>query len=135
MTDPESTASASGNPVTRHLTGYDSEWHHAHIFPNEADFRYPEGFKMAAEVLVDHIYSSGHFSYWADSLLYPIAYLLRHYLELKLKSVLVDLGIQVKQDHRLKNLWRELTSGAGSLLPADRSGEHQEKIDQLADRI
>lgn len=113
----------------RHLTGGDEEWEHAHIFPSEADFRYPEGFKMAAEVLVDHVYASGDFSWWADSLLYPVGFLLRHYLELKIKSVLSALDHGLKNPHhKLLDLWRTLREVAGSMLPPDRSDDEQQEM-------
>lgn len=115
----------------RHLTGSDAEWEHAHIFPFEAVFRYSEAFKMAAEVLVDHVYASGDCSWWADSLFYPVGYLLRHYIELKIKSVLSEVGHDLKKpSHKLLDLWRTMREVAAPVLPAVRSDAEQEEMNQ-----
>lgn len=100
-------------------------WEMAHIFPAESEFRYVEGFKMAAEALVDRAYDENDFSWWADSLLYPIGYVLRHYLELKLKSLLALFGETPKPRHNLLEQWQHMCSVAGPMLPRDRTDEEQ----------
>ncbi len=68
------------------------------------------GFKRAADILADHILE---FCSGGDLVIYPIVYLYRHYLELKLKDIitrgnyLVDEPIKLKSGHSLNDLWND----------------------------
>jgi hypothetical protein len=69
---------------------------------------YADGYKEAAEIVVGHAISRRAAN---DTLVYPILFLYRHYLELRLKeliasgSVLIGKRIRPPADHRLDNIW------------------------------
>jgi hypothetical protein len=78
-------------------------------------YLYEEGYKRGAGLLL----SAAECNPMADALLYPIVFLYRQYLELKLKSLLncaweVGLEASGKVDHDLRSLWKTLR---GSVLP------------------
>lgn len=66
------------------------------------------GYLKAAEALADHVITTGN---GQDTLVYPIAFLYRHFVELRLKEAIEYGGrilhedVTVPQDHRLLNLW------------------------------
>lgn len=101
---------------------------------------YPIGYRLAAEHLFEYIahYRQG----LNDTLLLPIAYLWRQYLELQLKQ-LIDCGRRLYKDeggfpphHNLRGLWTEARtyleqyqSGAPETRAADRLIEEFSQID------
>jgi len=70
---------------------------------------YADGFKLAADKLVNQITGEP----WDDRLINPVVFLYRHFVELKLKEIILDLdslgGTQVPEGifmkHDLMNLW------------------------------
>jgi hypothetical protein len=74
-------------------------------------FGYTEGYRRAAELLLDHVLTNRRDH---DTLVYPIVYLSRHYLEIKLKylllaaSRLLDRDISIRTTHHLTDTWRDL---------------------------
>src|SRR5262245_27116320 len=71
---------------------------------------YVRGYERAAEVLIDRVSGSGGD---ADVLIYPIVFLYRHHLELRLKQI-IRLGhalfhekTQLPHSHGLVVLWRK----------------------------
>lgn len=83
-------------------------------------YLYEEGYKRAADLLVGALQGGPQ----RDELLYPVAFLYRQYLELKLKSLLKSIpwepgseaSLKPKLDeHRLMPLW---TTVRDSVLPA-----------------
>jgi hypothetical protein len=75
----------------------------ANVYPDD-DIR-ALGYKSAADRLVD-IAINERAS--IDYLVYPIGYLYRHYIELRLKTI-IESAIQIWRDgHKLEDLWREV---------------------------
>lgn len=81
---------------------------------------YEEGYKRGADLLL----GATQYERTPDILLYPIVFLYRHYLELRLKSLLngtpSEIGSEssVKVGHDLVQLWRDVKD---SVLPLVRS--------------
>jgi hypothetical protein len=79
-----------------------------------------EGYKEAADILVTQTIEQ---NLTVDRLIYPILFLYRHYLEIRLKSIIKRLknidSNQVKQDfqHNLKKLWKEIEDQLRLLFP------------------
>jgi hypothetical protein len=73
---------------------------------------YPDGYKMAADMVVDTM--TGHA--WEDRLILPIIFMYRHYVELKIKHIILELdrlsGTRIDTDrfrkHNLQSLWQYL---------------------------
>lgn len=71
---------------------------------------YIDGYKRAGDLLVADIQKAQSYQ---DTLVYPIVFLYRHYLELRLKSLirdgreLLDEKCSVPETHDLNNLWGE----------------------------
>src|ERR1043166_1697277 len=70
---------------------------------------YADGFKLAADKIVDQISGEP----WDDQLINPVIFLYRHFVELKLKEIILELdslgGTDVPKgifmNHDLMNLW------------------------------
>ena len=82
------------------------------------DIPIADGFKEAADVIVDYLATGKHTGY-PDRLFFPIAYLYRHSIELYLKSLMqdgIDLGILENDEknedllvsHNLHKLWNKV---------------------------
>jgi hypothetical protein len=98
------------------------------------------GYKEAGDALVDLVADR---SRTANSLIFPVAFLYRHYLELRLKSVLYYsyrlLGRKYKQEreHNLSKLWSKVRdilierwpNDKGELVAFDNLMDQFEKID------
>ena len=88
----------------------DTDWiNNARII--KGDYRsefYIRGYKKAADILVDHVLLTDSD---LDTLVYPIVFLYRHYLELLVKNIIENgakyLGIEEKPktNHHLDTLW------------------------------
>jgi len=76
----------------------------------DMQYGYEEGYRKAAELLIQHIADKGRDQ---DTLVYPIVFLFRHALELRLKSILenlLKLGERehgIPTHHDLSKLWAE----------------------------
>ncbi|BET65454.1 hypothetical protein ASA1KI_03720 [Opitutales bacterium ASA1] len=79
-------------------------------FMHDMSHGYVEGYRKAAEYLIDHI-DRTHME--QDYLVYPVLFLYRHHLELRLKEILGllhDLGVRSSEapiGHSLAKLWSE----------------------------
>lgn len=70
---------------------------------------YPDAYKQAADKLVDQIEGHSH----EDRLIFPIIFLYRHFVELKIKEIIIQLdrlsGTQIAEKqfkkHQLMPLW------------------------------
>lgn len=70
---------------------------------------YPDGYKMAADMVVDTL--SGY--PWEDRLILPIIFMYRHYVELRIKHIILELdrlsGTRIDTErfrkHNLQSLW------------------------------
>jgi len=91
------------------------------------------GYKEAADSLVDSIASRKGS---ADSLFFPIVFLYRHYVEIRLKSLLHDGGQLLDQkhnkerEHQLSKLWPKVRSILDELWP-NEEGEDLKAMDSL----
>lgn len=80
---------------------------------------YPDGYKMAADMVVDTM--EGHA--WEDRLILPIIFMYRHYVELRIKHIILELdrlsGTRIDKDrfgkHNLQSLWHYLTAHLGCI--------------------
>ncbi|HTV56457.1 MAG TPA: helix-turn-helix domain-containing protein [Terriglobia bacterium] len=114
-----------------------------HPEPTDADgnpdvstrrYLYEEGYKHAADLLADAARADPN----RDLLLYPIAFLYRHYLELKLKALLNCMPWEpgseprMKADHDLQALWTTVTK---SLLPVVWPEREPDLDDAVSDCI
>lgn len=93
---------------------------------------YAAGYREAASVLVGHIESRRRHQ---DALVYPILFLYRQYLELKLKSLIRDVrGLlenpgRVPQTHKIDELWNTCRP---LLLEIEPKGDKElQRIDAL----
>ncbi len=78
---------------------------------------YCTGYRMAATVLVNHITQKHYYSqrrdystYW-EAPAYAAIFLYRHYLELRLKELILAYGgniAMIRNEHSLLSLWKEL---------------------------
>ncbi len=106
---------------------------------------YEEGYRRAAELLIKHIAETSHDQ---DTLVYPIIFLFRHAIELRLKSILQNLNKLgerkhgVPTHHDLSKLWAEckppllkLTSSTDQLWlnAVDDLLEQMMKVDPASD--
>ena len=117
------------------FTGADDWWHNACV--NWGHFNwdlYAMGYKSAADALVDDAMISGS---KLDTHVFPIVFLYRQYLELRLKELvasgrsLVDRPQTKKLDHKLEPLWSELRGIIEEVWPDDGP----EDLDAIQDYI
>lgn len=102
---------------------------------------YIMGYKMAADSLVEHVKSTRQYQ---DALIYPVVFLYRQYLELRLKDIihqgrkLFDEGQGFPTHHRLCDLWASARQTAikafpdgdnAALLPVDNVVKEMEAND------
>lgn len=84
------------------------------------------GYKEAADSLVDSIANRKGS---ADSLIFPIVFLYRHYVEIRIKSLLhdgsrlLDREHKQKSEHQLSKLWPKVRSILDELWPNDEVGD------------
>jgi hypothetical protein len=95
----------------------------AHIADDETERRYrlPEGYRMAAEFLIDHALNE---RFHRDMLIYPIVFSYRHYLELTLKTIISTYGSHVgvepaREVHRLTDLFAAFEQIMGTFGATD----------------
>ncbi len=98
-----------GDQLFKEIVG---DWHTACLWPLKEDMwlNYIIGYKEAADILVEYAKKT---SINRDTLVFPIVFLYRHYLELQLKSIIKD-GYKLlyeKKDyakcHKLDELWND----------------------------
>lgn len=94
---------------------------------------YIAGYKEAADLLVESVATHKG---TADSLIFPIVFLYRHYLELRFKSLLHDgsrllnLDYTPKAEHKFSNLWPKVRSILVELWP-NEEGDQLKAMDSL----
>lgn len=97
---------------------------------------YPDGYKEAADRLVDQIQEN-----WApdDRLICPIIFLYRHFVELKLKAIVIELdrlsGTEMPDGQFTKHELRQLWSYVKSHLNCIRDGELDKQISNILDKL
>ena len=100
---------------------------------------YVSGYRRAAEILNKHVLESRVAG--LDTLVYPIIFLYRQYIELQLKSLIKDGGIlldspeYVPKTHDIKKLWRQCRKILEKVYEEDSESldEIEEIIYQLSD--
>lgn len=144
MSFAESVLKLPGGPLSAKLKTHEQRKHRPHddrnsaaelgdvVFQESPDWRnnarldlgsnrweiYAIGYMRAADILVARVLESQH---ELDFLIYPIVFLYRHYLELRLKELIVagrellDLPPDLRQVHRLDVLWVSCRKILGSL--------------------
>lgn len=91
------------------------------------------GYKEAGDLLVESVANRRGM---ADSLIFPIVFLYRHYIELRLKSLLhdgcrlLDLEYKQKSEHQLLKLWPKVRDILVELWPDDDKSQ-LEAMDRL----
>jgi|SRR6266853_4975756 len=85
-------------------------WHNACLsFARDKWDLYATGYKDAADIIVNRIIETRQ---GMDFLVYPVAFLYRHYLELRLKELIIhgqqllNLTDEFKHVHRIDQLWQ-----------------------------
>ncbi len=96
---------------------------------------YAEGYKKAGDHLVQYVVDSNCDQ---DFLIYPVVFLYRQYLELRLKELLLvssklyDQEVNVPKDHDLLSLWRRVRPNIEKTFPDSQKEGYYERIE---DRI
>jgi len=119
----------SGSQKGNALFKSDSDWwHNACLSFNGIDINaYPIGYKQAADFLVERVIQERRYQ---DTLVYPIAFLYRQYLELRLKQLIrigsVLLEIPLKEGnlhHGIDKLWKQCRNILEKIHPDENSDE------------
>ena len=99
--------------------------------------RYAIGYKDAADALIDHIFEKDS---GADLQFYPIAFLYRQYLELRLKQLLITGGHVVYYEsklipvHDLRRLWTDVKKILKAVWP-DTHAEEMNALEQCIEEL
>lgn len=116
------------------FTSGHSDWHNnACLNWREGNLVHAEGYKLAADQLVEKIEAGGHDQ---DLLVYPIVFLYRHHLELVLKDLraagwrLHDWDLTAKADHKLPGLWSDCRKVIEARWP-DGPGSDADVVEKL----
>lgn len=93
---------------------------------------YAEGYKKGGDILVQYVIDNN----WdQDFLVYPIVFLYRQYLELRVKELihissrLLDQNIDIPRDHNLLSLWRKVSPNIEQVWPDSQTKSHLEAIE------
>ena len=98
---------------------------------------YVTGYKDAADILVSEVEAHGHYH---DTLVYPIIFLYRQYLELAIKDLirqarkLQDVHEPFPKTHRIDELWNICSALLQKISPGDSETE-QKNIGRLIDEF
>lgn len=108
-------------------------WHNAVLSNLDSGWAlYAEGYKIAADVLVERV---KHDRSEADFLVFPIVFLYRQYLELRLKEIirdgsrLLDSPQRLPKDHRLDKLWSKCRRILEQVWP-EGPAEHLDAVEE-----
>jgi hypothetical protein len=125
-----------GEPLFTSKSFPDPDWYLnavLHISPDKWD-AYAEGYKKAADIIVQYIINNNRDQ---DYLIFPVVFLYRHYLELRLKELIVvssrllDHDVSVPTHHDLVSLWKQVRPNLEQVWP------EQEKhvLDKVEERL
>jgi len=96
---------------------------------------YAMGYKRAGDILVQYVADAN----WdQDFLVYPIAFLYRQYLELRLKELifvssrLLDQDAEIPKTHNLVSLWRQARPNIEAVWP---DSETKDQLNAVEDRL
>lgn len=103
------------------------DWHNACLYAFHEDLNwsmYLFGYKKAGDILVDYV---GNSRSHQDSLVYPIVFLYRQYVELQLKLIikegyqLLSIKKNYKKCHKIDELWRDCKEIITRIWPQETS--------------
>ena len=110
-------------------------WMNACLDPfHENWYPYVNGYKRGADVLVEHVRNN---RIDLDSLVFPVVFLYRQYIELQLKCIignsrkLFDQPGEFPKHNKLDQLWRE----ARRILEKVYEGDTKEDLDEIEEHI
>jgi len=94
-------------------------------------------YKRAGDTLIERALGGGE----PDYSIFPIVFLYRHYIELALKCLLVEINIsrrqrlEVRRTHDLHTLWAELEGAVGGLPPSvrDHVADVRRSVDEISE--
>jgi hypothetical protein len=117
-------------PLFTSIAAPDPDWHLNACLDVDWDV-YAEGYKKGGDILVQYIMDND----WdQDFLVYPIVFLYRQYLELRLKELihvssrLLDQNIDIPRDHNLVSLWSKVSPNIEQVWPDSQTKRHLEAI-------
>lgn len=98
------------------------QWQHQS--PDMREYGYISGFRLAAELMFEHVKRTGHDQ---DRLVFPFGMCWRHHIELQLKSLQMELKryqrepIDGRPTHNLDKLWKDVRERLETVRPNDTS--------------
>lgn len=109
-------------------------WHNAclNYLPDQLN-AYATGYKDAGDIVADHAIRH---RYGLDTLIYPILFLYRHYLEIRIKEIIQQGNRLLRgkapapHGHRLINLWEACSRIITKVWPEEESGESVRSINR-----
>lgn len=120
----------------------DSDWYLnacLHVSGGNWD-TYAMGYKRAGDILVQYVVDNNRDQ---DFLVYPIAFLYRQYLELRLKELifvssrLLDQDARIRKTHNLVSLWRQARPNIEAVWPDSETKGHlnavEDRLGELCD--
>lgn len=120
------------------FTTAEDYWNNARVnFPHDRWALYVVGYKDAADILVSQVETHGRYH---DTLVYPIIFLYRQYLELAIKDLIHQarklLGIRepFPRTHRINELWNICNALLQEISPGDSDVERKH-IGRLIDEF
>ncbi len=96
---------------------------------------YADGYKALAEMGIQHAFDPG--CHPVDILVYSVVFCYRHYLELRLKELIItagdllDQGLSAPTNHRLVELWSAVRALLEEIWSREGLEEEAEKIDTV----
>lgn len=119
------------------FTSEDDWWHNACLNTVRGDwYPYISGYKKAADILAAYITDK---SQEQDFLVYPIVFLYRQYLELRIKKLIIDgyrlqdKNLDFPKIHDLTNLWNECKRVIKEL--SNEADEHLKDLPSIDEAI
>ncbi len=106
-----------------------------HVTPEGWD-TYAEGYKRAGDILVQYVVDNGRDQ---DFLVYPVAFLYRQYLELRLKELilvgsrLLGKDADIPMEHDLEKLWRKARLNIEKVWPHSQTTKAH--LDAVEERL
>ncbi|NHJ32598.1 MAG: hypothetical protein FK732_07030 [Asgard group archaeon] len=102
--------------------------------PADKKFIYSEGYKNAALSMIQKCKESG---FWNNILVYPLIFQFRHYLELRLKELivasrqLVNPDLKLIKNHNIMSLWNQFKKQLLDIEPESTDKEELKNIERL----
>lgn len=119
-------------PLFTSISAPDPDWYLNSVLNVDWD-AYAEGYKKAGDTLVQYVVDNNRDQ---DFLVYPIVFMYRQYLELRLKELLLvssnlyDQDIVIPKDHNILSLWRKVRLNIEQTWPDSQAGNHNDEIEE-----